>query len=70
VVAAVNSIVGGVGVAGVVTEAGYQAAHWRPSTALPVGIAAALVLFELHLLYQQQRATDRVLQPPAGSGSS
>jgi hypothetical protein len=50
--------------------AGRQVGHLAASTALPVGIAAALVLFELHLLYQQQRATDRVLQPPAGSGSS
>lgn len=38
--------------------------------ALAVGITAAVVLFGLHLLYQQQRATDRVLQPPAGSALS
>ena len=65
-VAAVNSIVGGVGVAAL----GRQVGHLAASTALPVGIAAALVLFGLHLLYQHQRATDRVLQPPAEAGSS
>ena len=38
--------------------------------ALAVGIAAAVVLFGLHLLYQQQRATDRVLRPPAQASSA
>jgi hypothetical protein len=37
--------------------AGRQVGHLAASTALPVGIAAALVLFELRLLYQQQRPT-------------
>jgi hypothetical protein len=36
---------------------------------LAVGITAAVVLFGLHLLYQQQRATDRVLRPPAQAAS-
>jgi hypothetical protein len=38
------------------------------SAALPVGIVVAVVLFGLHLLYQQQRAGSLVLPPPAGSG--
>jgi hypothetical protein len=66
VVAAVNSIVGGVGVALLAAKVGHLAA----SAALAVGITAAVVLFGLHLLYQQQRATDRVLHPPAASASS
>ena len=33
--------------------------------ALAVGITAAVVLFGLHLLYQQQRAAFLVLRPPA-----
>jgi hypothetical protein len=32
---------------------------------LAVGIAAAVVLFGLHLLYQQRRAASLVLRPPA-----
>jgi hypothetical protein len=63
VVAAINSIVGGVGVALLAAKVGHLAA----SAALPVGIVVAVVLFGVHLLYQQQRATDRVLQPPAAS---
>jgi hypothetical protein len=66
VIAAINSIVGGVGVALVAAKVG----HLAVNAALPVGIAAAVVLFGLHLLYQQQRATDRVLPPPAASASS
>jgi hypothetical protein len=66
VIAAINSIVGGVGVALLAAKVG----HLEVNAALPVGIAAAVVLFGLHLLYQQQRATDRVLQPPAASASS
>ncbi len=66
VIAAINSIVGGVGVALFAAKIGHLAA----STALAVGITAAVVLFGLHLLYQQQRATDRVLQPSAESGLS
>jgi len=31
---------------------------------------AAVVLFGLHLLYQQQRAPDRVLRPPAEASSA
>jgi hypothetical protein len=65
VIAAINSIVGGVGVALLATKVGSLAA----STALPVGIAVAVVLFGLHLLYQQQRAGYLVLQPRAASAS-
>jgi hypothetical protein len=49
--------VGGVGVALLAAKVDHLAAN----AALPVGIAAAVVLFGLHLLYQQQRARDRVL---------
>jgi hypothetical protein len=37
---------------------------------LAVGIAAAVVVFELHLLYQQQRAAFLVLRPPAQASSA
>jgi hypothetical protein len=37
---------------------------------LPVGIAAAVVLFGLHLLYQQRRAAFLVLRPPAQPASA
>jgi hypothetical protein len=60
VVATINSIVGGIGVALLVTSVG----GLTVSAALAVGIAAAVVLFGLHLLYQQQRAGHLVLQPP------
>jgi hypothetical protein len=53
VIAAINSMVGGVGVA-----------------LLAVGIAAAVVLSGLHLLYQQQRAAFLVLRPPAQASSA
>jgi hypothetical protein len=66
VVAAINSVVGGVRLA-LLTD---MVASLATGAALAVGIAAAVVLFVLHLLYQQQRATDRVLQPPAASASS
>jgi hypothetical protein len=66
VIAAINSIVGGVGVALLAAKVG----HLATNAALSVGITAAVVLFGLHLLYQQQRATDPVLQPPAASASS
>jgi hypothetical protein len=64
VIAAINSIVGGVGVALLAIKVGHLAA----SAALPVGIVVAVILFGLHLLYQQQRAGSLVLQPPAGAG--
>jgi hypothetical protein len=38
--------------------------------ALAVGITAAVVLFGLHLLYQQQRAAFLVLRPPAQASSA
>jgi hypothetical protein len=66
VIAAINIMVGGVGLALLAAKIGHLAA----SAGLAVGIAAAVVLFGLHLLYQQQRATDRVLQPSAESGLS
>ena len=65
-VAAINSIVGGIGVALLAAKV----ASLATGAALAVGVAAAVVLFGLHLLYQQQRATDRVLQPPAASALS
>jgi hypothetical protein len=37
---------------------------------LAVGITAAVVLFGLHLLYQQQRAASLVLRPPAQPSSA
>jgi hypothetical protein len=66
VAAAINSVVGGVGVALLAAKVGSLAT----GAALAVGSAAAVVLFGLHLLYQQQRATAPVLQPPAASASS
>ena len=66
VVAAINSIVGGIGVALLAAKV----ASLATGAALAVGITAAVVLFGLHLLYQQQRASDRVLQPPAASALS
>jgi hypothetical protein len=66
VIAAINSMVGGVGLA----LLGAKVASLATGAALAVGITAAVVLFGLHLLYQQQRASDRVLQPPAASALS
>jgi hypothetical protein len=66
VIAAINSIVGGVGVALLAVKVGHLAA----SAALPVGIAAAVVLFGLHLLYQQQRTTDLPPRPQGRAGSA
>ena len=65
VVAAINSIVGGIGVALLAARVG----SLTVSSALPVGIAAGVVLFGLHLLYQQQRAGYLVLQPPSAAVS-
>jgi hypothetical protein len=55
VIAAINSVVGGVGLALLVAKV----ASLATGAALAVGITAAVVLFGLHLLYQQQRATNR-----------
>ena len=66
VVAAINSVVGGIGLALLTTKV----ARLATGAALAVGITAAVVLFGLHLLYQQQRATDRVLRPPAQASSA
>jgi hypothetical protein len=65
VVAAINSIVGGIGVALLAARVG----SLTVSSALPVGIAAGVVLFGLHLLYQQQRAGYLVLRPPSAAVS-
>src|SRR5919198_5813186 len=61
VVAAINSVVGGVGLALLAAKV----AGLATGAVLAVGITAAGVLFGLHLLYQQQRAAALVLRPPA-----
>jgi MFS family permease len=66
VVAAINSMVGGVGLALLAAKV----ASLATGAVLAVGSTAAVALFGLHLLYQQQRATDRVLQPSAEAGLS
>ena len=66
VIAAINSIVGGVGSALLLAKA----AGLGASAALPVGIVVAVLLFGLHLWYQQRRAGYLVLPPPAASASS
>jgi len=66
VIAAINSMVGGVGLALLAAKVASLAA----GVALAVGITAAVVLFGLHLLYQQQRATFLVLRPPAQASSA
>jgi hypothetical protein len=65
VLAAINSMVGGVGVALLAA----RVASLVTGAALAVGITAAVVLFGLHLLYQQQRAASLVprLSAPAVS---
>jgi hypothetical protein len=65
VVAAINSIVGGVGVALLAAKV----ASVATGAALVVGSTAAVVLFGLHLLYQQQRAASLVPRPHAASAS-
>jgi hypothetical protein len=66
VIAAINSMVGGVGSALLAAKV----ADLGVSAALPVGIVVAVVLIGLHLLYQQRQAGYLVRQPPASSGSS
>ncbi len=46
-----------------------KVASLATGVALAVGIVAAVVLFELHLLYQQQRGASLVLRPPAQASS-
>jgi hypothetical protein len=65
VVAAINSVVGGVGLALLVAKM----AGLATGAALAVGSTAAVVLFGLHLLYQQQRAASLVLRPPVEASS-
>ena len=66
VLAAINSMAGGVGLALLAAKV----ASLATGAALAVGSTAAVVLFGLHLLYQQQRAAFLVLQPPAETASS
>ena len=66
VIAAINGIVGGAGSALLAVKVGSPGA----GAALPVGIVVAVVLFGLHLLYQQRQAGYLVLPPPPSSGSS
>ncbi len=57
---------GGVGLALLAAKV----ASLATGAALAVGITAAVVLFGLHLLYQQQRAASLVLRPPAPAASA
>jgi hypothetical protein len=66
VIAAINCIVGGVGSALLVAKVG----NFGAGVALPVGIVVAVILFGLHLLYQQRQAGYLVLPPQASSASS
>jgi hypothetical protein len=66
VIAAINSMVGG----SVWPCWTPRSRAWRTGAALAVGVAAAVVLFGLHLLYQQQRAAFLVLRPPAQASSA
>jgi len=65
VIAAINSVAGGVGLALLVAKV----ASLATGAALAVGIIAAVVLFGLHLLYQQQRGASLVLRSPAQASS-
>jgi hypothetical protein len=53
VVAAINSILGGAGVGLLAARLG----QLSDAVAVVVGLLVALVLFGLHLLYQQRRST-------------
>jgi len=66
VLAAINSMVGGVGLALLAA----RVASLATGAALAVGIAAAVVLFGLHLFYEQQRAASLVPRPPAKAASA
>jgi hypothetical protein len=66
VLAAINSMVGGVGVALLAA----RVVGLATGAALAVASTTAVVLFGLHLLYQQRRAAFLVLQPPAETASS
>ena len=66
VIATINSIVGGIGAALLAAKV----ASLATGAALTIGITAAVVLFGLHLLYQQQRAASMVLRPPAQASST
>jgi len=66
VVAAINSMAGGVGLALLAAKV----ASLATGAALAVGSTAAVVLFGLHLLYQQQRAASLVLRPRAQASSA
>jgi hypothetical protein len=66
VVAAINSMVGAVGLALLAAKV----ASLATGAALAVGIVAAVVLFGLHLLYQQHRGASLVLRPPGQASSA
>jgi hypothetical protein len=66
VIAAINSMVGGVSVALLAA----RVASLATGAALAVGITAAAILFGLHLLYQQQRAEPLARRPPAQPSSA
>jgi hypothetical protein len=66
VIPAINGVVDGVGLALPVAKV----ASLATGAALAVGTAAAVVLFGLHLLYQQQRAASKVLRPPTEASSA
>jgi hypothetical protein len=66
VVAAINSVVGGVGLALLAAKV----VSLATGAALAVGVTAAVVLFGLHLLYQQQRAASLFLRPPIEASSA
>ena len=66
VIAAINSVVGGVGLALLAAKV----ASLATDAALAVGSTAAVALFGLHLLYQQQRGASLVLRPPAQASSA
>jgi hypothetical protein len=59
-------MVGGVGVAWLAA----RVVGLATGAALAVASITAVVLFGLHLLYQQRRAAFLVLQPPAETASS
>jgi hypothetical protein len=65
VIAAINSIVGGVGSALLTATVGNLGA----GADMTVGVVVAVVLFGLHLLYQQRQAGYLVLPPQASSTS-
>ena len=66
VIAAINSMIGGAGLALLAAKV----ASLATGAALAGGITAAVVLFGLHLLYQQHRAAFLIVRPPAPASSA